>query len=78
VAFFLAEMGDKTQILTVALAAQYQSPLMVTLASTLGLMGANLLVLIFGQAFLKRVPLKWMRLGASLLFLVFALLIYLH
>jgi len=59
VAFFLAEMGDKTQIATVMLAAQYNAWLAVVAGTTLGMMLANAPVVWFGDAITRRVPLPW-------------------
>ena len=58
VAFFLAEMGDKTQIATVMLAAQYNSWFMVVAGTTLGMMLANAPVVWLGDAITKLVPLR--------------------
>lgn len=58
VAFFLAEMGDKTQIATVMLAAQYQAWLAVVAGTTLGMMLANAPVVWLGEAITRRVPLR--------------------
>lgn len=58
IAFFLVEMGDKTQIATVMLAAQYPAWLMVVAGSTLGMMLANAPVVWFGDAITRRVPLR--------------------
>jgi putative Ca2+/H+ antiporter (TMEM165/GDT1 family) len=58
VAFFLAEMGDKTQIATVMLAAQYQAWFMVVAGTTLGMMLANAPVVWLGGAITQRVPLR--------------------
>jgi putative Ca2+/H+ antiporter (TMEM165/GDT1 family) len=68
-AFFIAEMGDKTQLATVALAAQHQAVLAVTGGSTAGLLAANVPVVYAGQAFAGRLPLRWLRLGAALAFI---------
>ena len=57
VAFFLAEMGDKTQIATVMLAAQYKAWFAVVAGTTLGMMLANAPVVWLGDAITKRVPL---------------------
>lgn len=75
VAFFLAEMGDKTQLATVALGARYQSLFIVTLGTTLGMMASNGLAVYFGARFLKKMPMKWVRIGASTLFFLFAIAI---
>ena len=55
IAFFLAEMGDKTQIATVALAARYDSLLAVVAGSTLGMMLANVPAVLLGDQVAKRV-----------------------
>ena len=70
IAFFLVEMGDKTQIATIALGAQYQEVMLVTLGTTLGMMLANVPAVYFGNAIVERVPLRIVRVIAALLFLV--------
>ncbi len=67
-AFFMAEMGDKTQIATVALAAKYPSLLAVVAGTTFGMMLANVPVVFLGDGFAKKIPLKLVRGMASLLF----------
>ena len=69
IAFFLVEMGDKTQIATVALGAQYQSVFMVAAGTTLGMMIANVPAVYLGEELVKRVPLNVMRWIAAGLFL---------
>ena len=66
--FFLAEMGDKTQIATVALAAQYQAFLMVVLGTTLGMMIANVPAVLIGKNMAKRIPVKLVHAIAALIF----------
>jgi Ca2+/H+ antiporter, TMEM165/GDT1 family len=56
IAFFLAEMGDKTQVATVALAAQYQSLLAVVAGTTLGMMLANVPAVLLGDRIAERMP----------------------
>lgn len=70
IAFFLVEMGDKTQIATVALSARFNDLLMVTMGTTLGMMLANVPAVFLGNELIRRVPLKVVRLIAALLFLV--------
>jgi putative Ca2+/H+ antiporter (TMEM165/GDT1 family) len=70
VAFFLVEMGDKTQIATVALGARFQGVGWVTAGTTLGMMIANVPAVFLGNELIKRVPLKTVRIVAALLFLV--------
>ena len=73
VAFFLVEMGDKTQIATVALGARFHSVLWVTVGTTLGMMLANVPAVFLGNELIKRVPLAKIRFAAALLFLVIGL-----
>ena len=68
VAFFLVEIGDKTQIATVALAARFDSVLLVTAGTTLGMMLANVPVVLFGDAIARRLPLRIVRATAAMLF----------
>ena len=68
VAFFLVEIGDKTQIATVALAARFHSVTIVTLGTTFGMLIANAPIVLFGDAIAKRLPLKIVRIVAALLF----------
>jgi Ca2+/H+ antiporter, TMEM165/GDT1 family len=76
-AFFLAEMGDKTQIATVMLAAQFKSLWWVTAGTTLGMMLANVPAVLFGEKAVKFVPLAWVHRAAALVFAVMGLLVLL-
>jgi len=69
IAFFLVEMGDKTQIATIALGARFHSVLPVMTGTTLGMMIANVPAVFLGQAIISRVPLGVVRMVAALLFL---------
>ncbi len=73
VAFFLVEMGDKTQIATIALGARFHDALWVTAGTTLGMMLANVPAVFLGEALVRRVPLPAVRTIAALLFLVIGL-----
>lgn len=73
VAFFLVEMGDKTQLATVALGAQYKNVLLVAAGTTLGMMLANVPAVYLGEAVTRIVPLKYVRIGAALIFLAIGL-----
>ena len=73
VAFFLVEMGDKTQIATIALGAQYKSVAIVAAGTTLGMMLANAPAVFLGEELVKRVSLNATRIAAALLFLVLGL-----
>ena len=68
VAFFLAEMGDKTQVATVVLAARFPSLVAVVLGTTLGMLVANVPVVLVGKAASARIPFKAIRIAAALLF----------
>ncbi len=73
IAFFLAEMGDKTQIATVMLAAQYPDFLMVVIGTTLGMLIANVPVVLAGNFAADRLPLALIRKLAALAFLALAI-----
>jgi putative Ca2+/H+ antiporter (TMEM165/GDT1 family) len=68
IAFFLVEMGDKTQVATVALAARFHEVAWVAAGTTLGMMIANAPAVLIGEAAATRLPLKWIRLGAAAAF----------
>lgn len=73
ITFFLAEMGDKTQIATVALAAQYQQFWWVVLGTTLGMMLANAPVVLFGERIARRLPTQLVHRIAACIFAVLGL-----
>jgi Ca2+/H+ antiporter, TMEM165/GDT1 family len=73
VAFFFAEMGDKTQLATVALGARFAAPMLVTVGTTAGMLGADGLAVIFGHKFTQRVPMKLINRIASVLFILFGI-----
>jgi putative Ca2+/H+ antiporter (TMEM165/GDT1 family) len=75
VAFFLAEMGDKTQIATVMLAAKFDALVAVTLGTTLGMMIANVPAVLLGDRALHRVPIAWVHRVAAALFAVIGVLV---
>jgi len=68
VAFFLAEMGDKTQIATVALAAQYEAFIAVVMGTTLGMMIANVPAVYAGDRLAHRLPVRLIHVIAAALF----------
>jgi putative Ca2+/H+ antiporter (TMEM165/GDT1 family) len=70
IAFFIAEIGDKTQIATVALAAGYSNLFAVITGTTTGMLVANAPVVFLGKVFCERLPLKAIHYVASGLFLV--------
>ncbi len=67
-AFFLAEMGDKTQIATVALAAQYQALATVVAGTTLGMMLANVPAVLLGERIAHRLPTRTVHAVAAAIF----------
>lgn len=71
--FFLAEMGDKTQLATVGLAARYHSITQVTLGTTLGMMAANGPAVFLGDKLAGKVQMKWIRWVAASLFFLFGI-----
>src|SRR5512146_2178879 len=74
-AFFIAEIGDKTQIATVVLAAQYHALISVVLGTTFGMMIANTPVVLLGNAFAHRVPIVAVRATAAVLFATLGVLV---
>jgi putative Ca2+/H+ antiporter (TMEM165/GDT1 family) len=68
IAFFVAEMGDKTQVATVALAARYSSAVSVVAGTTLGMMLANVPAVYFGDRIAGRTPLKLVHGIAAVIF----------
>jgi putative Ca2+/H+ antiporter (TMEM165/GDT1 family) len=58
ITFFLAEMGDKTQIATVAMAAQFSSPVLVVIGTTLGMLIADVPAVFVGDRFASRIPMR--------------------
>ena len=74
VTFFLAEMGDKTQIATVALAAHYGVPLMVVIGTTLGMLIADVPAVFVGNKFAEKIPMKLVHLVAAGIFALMGVL----
>jgi len=73
VLFFLVEMGDKTQLATVALAARYQSVVLVTMGTTLGMLASDGLAVFVGEKLAHRISMTWIRRCAAALFFAFGL-----
>ena len=74
IAFFIVEMGDKTQLATIALAARYDALVAVVLGTTLGMMIANVPAVWLGEALMQRVSMAAMRWVAAALFVVLGVL----
>ena len=73
ISFFLAEMGDKTQIATVALAAQYHSFYWVVAGTTTGMMIADVPAVFLGDRFAQRIPIRIVHISAAALFALLGL-----
>jgi Ca2+/H+ antiporter, TMEM165/GDT1 family len=74
VTFFLAEMGDKTQIATVALAAHYGAPLLVVIGTTLGMLIADVPAVFVGSKFAEKIPMKLVHSIAAAIFAIMGVL----
>lgn len=68
VTFFLAEMGDKTQIATVAMAAHYANPLLVVVGTTLGMLLADIPAVFMGDKLATKIPMKLVHAIAAAIF----------
>lgn len=73
VTFFLAEMGDKTQIATIALAAHYGNPVLVVIGTTLGMLVADVPAVFMGNKFAARIPMRLVRGIAAAIFALLGL-----
>ena len=73
ITFFMAEMGDKTQLATVALAAHYSTALMVVMGTTLGMLIADVPAVFIGNKFANKIPMKLVHSIAAVLFLIMGL-----
>ena len=73
VAFFIVEIGDKTQIATSLLAARFQDIVLVTAGTTLGMMAANIPAVLLGEAATRIVPLRIVRIAAATIFALIGL-----
>ena len=76
--FFVAEIGDKTQLSTVALAAKYQNIWLVTLGTTIGMLFSDGLAVFFGEKLTKRISMKWVHIASAVLYVVFGIGILLN
>lgn len=73
IAFFMAEMGDKTQLATIALAAQFNTIIPVWLGTTIGMMIADAIGIIIGIVLGKRIPERAVKWFAALIFIIFGI-----
>jgi len=73
IAFFIAEMGDKTQLATVALAAKYQAPVATWLGTNAGMLIADAIGIVIGIVMHRHIPEQAVKWGAALIFIVFGI-----
>ena len=71
---FLAEMGDKTQILTLGLSAQYQNPVMILVGLSLAFLTISSAGALLGGRISKILPMKWIKIASGVLFIIFGIL----
>ncbi len=76
VAFFIAEMGDKTQIATIVLAARFHSMVLVMIGSSIGMLLADAPVIWFGEKITQRIPGKLLRRVSAALFAIFGIAVF--
>lgn len=74
ITFFLAEMGDKTQLATIALAAHYAAPLAVVIGTTLGMLIADIPAVFVGNKFARKIPMKLVHSIAAAIFAIMGVL----
>lgn len=74
IAFFIAEMGDKTQLMTITIAAESKIPIFVLMGTTLGMLVADGIGIIGGAWMAKHIPEKYIKWGAGLVFMFFGTL----
>jgi Ca2+/H+ antiporter, TMEM165/GDT1 family len=70
IAFFLAELGDKTMLATVTLASQYREAMPVWIGSTLGMVVADALAVIVGLVIGRRLPVRAIKYGSAAVFIL--------
>ncbi len=73
IAFFIAEFGDKTQLATISLAAQYQNPLCILAGTTLGMLIADGVGIIIGVVLCRRIPQRKIKWFSAIIFVLFGL-----
>ncbi|WP_125154320.1 TMEM165/GDT1 family protein [Clostridium rectalis] len=74
IAFFIAEMGDKTQLMTIAISAQYQQPIHILMGTTVGMMVADGIGIIGGAWMCKHIPEVYIKWVAGIIFMIFGTL----
>lgn len=71
IAFFIAEMGDKTQLMTITLAAEYRQPIFILMGTTLGMVVANSIGIFFSALICRYLSQAYIKWGAGLIFMLF-------
>lgn len=71
IAFFIAEMGDKTQLMTIAIAAESNVPIFILMGTTVGMLIADGIGIIGGSWMCKHIPEKYIKWGAGIIFMLF-------
>jgi putative Ca2+/H+ antiporter (TMEM165/GDT1 family) len=74
IAFFIAELGDKTQLMTITIAAQYNNPIMILMGTTIGMLIADGIGIIGGSWLAKHVPEEYIKWGAAVVFIIFGII----
>lgn len=74
IAFFFAEMGDKTQIATIAMAAKFPDPILVVIGTTLGMLIADVPAVFVGDKFSSKISMKLVRTIAAIVFAILGLM----
>lgn len=74
ITFFLAEMGDKTQIATVALTVKYAAPVLVVIGTTIGMLVADVPAVWLGDKLAQKIPMKLVRYASAALFAIIGVL----
>lgn len=70
IAFFVVEIGDKTQVATIALGARFHDAVLVAIGTTLGMLAVNVPSVFLGERLVRKISLKWIRYAAAALFVV--------
>lgn len=71
---FLAEMGDKTQVMTLGLSAEYQNPVTVLVGLFLAFAVLSLTTALLGERASKMIPMRWIKIGSGIFFIIFGIL----
>jgi Ca2+/H+ antiporter, TMEM165/GDT1 family len=74
ISFFLAEMGDKTQVATIAMAAHYSSAILVVIGTTIGMLIADVPAVFLGDKFASKISMKWVHGIAAAIFAILAII----